>query len=145
MGGYGQLQHILDWWHISMRIQHVEAAVQGLLLIPGFTGILVLFQRPAKSLRWWLCHDRARVAVIYLKWFMHDCAGLTEEPLSVRTVAARMRASCKTHKDFPTCPPIVATVTSDSRFRQTRSGHSKFLLQAGAEDVRHHPVGLMAK
>ena len=76
---------------------------------------------------------------------MQDCAGPPEETLSVRTVAARMRTSCKTHKEFPTSLPIVATVTSDSRLRQTRSERNKFLLQAGAEDVRHHPVGLMAK
>ena len=49
MGGYGQVKHILDWWHISMRIRHVVAAVQGLLQIPGFTGIPALFQRPAKA------------------------------------------------------------------------------------------------
>jgi hypothetical protein len=34
MGGDGQVKHILDWWHISMRIRHVEAAGQGLVLIP---------------------------------------------------------------------------------------------------------------
>ncbi len=44
-GGKGR--HILDWWHISMRIQHVENAVKGLLQIGGLSRIPVLFERPA--------------------------------------------------------------------------------------------------
>ena len=79
-----------------MRIRHVKATVQGLVHTPGFTGNPVLFQRPAKSLRWWLWHGRARVAETYLKGIMHDCADLAEEPLSVRTAAARVQARCET-------------------------------------------------
>ena len=96
MGGDGQVKHILDWWHISMRIQHVEAAVQGLVQIPGFTGIQVLFQHPTESLRWWLWHGRARVAETYLKELMLDCARLADEPLAVRTAAARVQVRCET-------------------------------------------------
>ena len=96
MGGDGQVKHILDWWHISMRIRHVEAAVQGLVQTPGLTGIPMLFQRPAKSLRWWLWHGRARVAETYLEGLMHDCAGLSEEPLAVRAAAARVQDRCET-------------------------------------------------
>ena len=96
MGGDGQVKHILDWWHISMRVQHVEAAVQGLVQTPGFPGNPVLFQRPAKSLRWWLWHGRARVAETYLKGLMHDCTCLAEEPSAVCTAAARVRARCET-------------------------------------------------
>lgn len=96
MGGDGQVKQVLDWRHISMRIRHVEATVQGLVQTPGFSGNLVLFQRPATSLRWWLWHRRARVAETSLKGIMHDCVGLAEEPLSVRTAAARVRARCKT-------------------------------------------------
>jgi len=83
MGGDGQVKHILDWWHISMRIRHVEAVVQGLIQAQGFNGNPVLFQRPAKSLRWWLWHGRARVAETYLKGLMHDCTRLAEELLAV--------------------------------------------------------------
>jgi len=54
LDGDGQVKHILDWWHISMRVRHVEAAVQGLVQTQGFTGNSMLFQHPAKSLRWWL-------------------------------------------------------------------------------------------
>ncbi len=90
------MKHFLDWWHISMRIQHVEAAVQGLVQLPGFTGTPVLFQRPAKSLPWWLWHGRARVAETFLKALMHDCTRFADEPLAVRTAAALVQARCET-------------------------------------------------
>ena len=51
---------------------------------------------PRKSLRWWLWHGRARVAETYLKGLIHDCTRLEEEPLAVRTAAARVRARCET-------------------------------------------------
>jgi len=50
----GKVRHILDWWHISMRIQHVDNAVKGLLQSRSFSGIPVLFKRPAETLRWYL-------------------------------------------------------------------------------------------
>jgi hypothetical protein len=96
MGGDGPVKHILDWWHLSMRVQHVEAAVQGLVQTQGFVGNPVLFQRPAKSLRWWLWRGRARVAETYLKGLMHDCASFAEEPPAVRAAAARVQARCET-------------------------------------------------
>ena len=74
--GDGPVKHILDWRHISMRVRHVESAVQGLLQSQGFTGNPVLFQRPANSLRWQLWDGRARVAETYLNGLMHHCTGL---------------------------------------------------------------------
>ena len=94
--GDGLVKHILDWWHISMRVRHVEAAVQGLVQARGFIGNPVLFQRPAKSLRWWLWHGRARVAETCLKWLMHDCVSFAEEPQAVCAAAARVQARCET-------------------------------------------------
>ena len=94
-GGDGHVKHILDWWHISMRVRHVEAAVQGLVQTPAFIGNSVLCQRPAKSLRWWLWHGKARVAETYLKGLMYDCARLATEPLAVRAAAARAQARCE--------------------------------------------------
>jgi hypothetical protein len=96
INGDGQVKHILDWWHISMRVQHVEAAVQGLVQTHGFAGNPVLFRRPAKSLRRLLWHGRARVAETYLKGLMHDCAGFAEQPPAVRAAAARVQARCET-------------------------------------------------
>ena len=89
INGDGQVKHILDWWHISMRVRHVEAGVQGLVQTKGFTGNSMLLQHPAKSLRWWLWHGRARVAETYLKGIMHDCARIEGEPLAVQAAAAR--------------------------------------------------------
>ena len=63
----GDVKHILDWWHISMRVRHVEVAVQGLVQTDGFSGQRVLFDQPVTSLRWWLWHGRTRVAETYLK------------------------------------------------------------------------------
>jgi hypothetical protein len=96
MGDDGQVKYILDWWHISIHVQHVEAAVQGLVRTQGFVGNPVLFQCPAKSLRWWLWHGRARVAKTYLKGLMHDCANFAEEPSAVSAAAARVQARCET-------------------------------------------------
>lgn len=48
--GGGNVKHILDRWHISMRVRHVEAAVQGLVQTAGFSGHTVLFERPITSL-----------------------------------------------------------------------------------------------
>ena len=79
-----------------MRVQHVEAAVQWLVQALGIVGNPVLLQHPAKSLRWWLWHGRARVAETFLKGLMHDCGGLANEPLAVRTAAARVQARCET-------------------------------------------------
>jgi hypothetical protein len=79
-----------------MRVQHVEAVVQGLLQTQGFAGSALLFQRPAKSLCWWLWHGRARFAETYLKELIHDCAGFAEEPPAVRAAAARVQALCET-------------------------------------------------
>ena len=92
----GDVKHILDWWHISIGVRHVEVAVQGLVQTDGFSGQRVLFDRPVTSLRWWLWHGRARVAETYLKGLMLDCARLSAEPLAVRTAAARVQARCQT-------------------------------------------------
>lgn len=48
----GPVRHILDWWHISVRVKHVENAVKGLVQAKNFPGIPVLFERPAERLRW---------------------------------------------------------------------------------------------
>ncbi len=94
--GDGQVKHILDWWHISMRVRHVEVAVQGLVQADGFSGQSVLFERPVTSLRRWLWHGRARVAETYLEGLTLDCDHLEAEPLAVRSAAACVHARCQT-------------------------------------------------
>ena len=86
----GDVKHILDWWHISMRVRHVEAAVQGLVRADGFSGQRVLFKRPVTNLRWWLWHGRARVAETYMRGLILDCDRVKAEPLAVRAAAARV-------------------------------------------------------
>jgi hypothetical protein len=44
----GPVTHILDWWHVSMRVQHIENAVRGLLQAKEFSGLPQLFERPAE-------------------------------------------------------------------------------------------------
>ncbi len=96
----GDVKHILDRWHISMRVRHVEVAVQGLVQTDGFSGQRVLFERPVTSLRWWLWHGRARVAETYLKGLILDSARLAAEPLAFRATAARVQARDQTQHTY---------------------------------------------
>lgn len=91
----GKVRHILDWWHISMRIQHVENAVKGLLQSRSLSGIPVLFKRPAKTLRWYLWHGIVLTATTSLQWLMVDCARLvTDDPVETEA-ARRVQARCR--------------------------------------------------
>lgn len=91
----GPVRHILDWWHISMRVKHVENAIRGLLQTKNFPGIPVLFGRPAERLRWYLWHGKVRAATTDLQWLMTDCARLRKDDPEVRDAAARVRARCR--------------------------------------------------
>lgn len=91
----GKVRHILDWWHISMRIQHVENAVKGLLQIRGFSGIPVLFKRPAETLRWYLWHGKVLTATTSLQWLMVDCARLVTDDRVATEAARRVQARCR--------------------------------------------------
>ena len=50
VGGY--MRHILDRWHISMRVQHIENAVKGLLKTANISGVPEPFRRPSETPRW---------------------------------------------------------------------------------------------
>lgn len=91
----GKVRHIHDWWHVSMRIQHVENAVKGLLQIAGFSGIPLLFKRPAETLRWYLWHGKVLTATTSLQWLMIDCARLTTVDRAVSEAADRVQARCR--------------------------------------------------
>lgn len=91
----GKVRHILDWWHISMRIQHVENAVKGLLGSTGFSGIPVLFKRPAETLRWYLWHGKVLSATTSLQWLMVDCARLVTDDRVETEAARRVQARCR--------------------------------------------------
>lgn len=89
------VHHILDWWHISMRIKHVENAVKGLAQVKNFPGIPVLFERPAERLRWYLWHGKVRAATTGLRWLLADCGRLGKADPAVRDAAARVQARCR--------------------------------------------------
>ena len=91
----GPVRHILDWWHISMRVKHVENAVRGLLQTKSFSGIPVLFERPAERLRWYLWHGKVRVGTTSLQWLMTDCERLCKDDPEVRDAATRVQARCR--------------------------------------------------
>ncbi len=91
----GPVRHILDWWHISMRIQHVENAVKGLLQAKNFSGMPELFKRPSESLRWNLWHGKIMTAGTSLQLLMIDCARLPKDNTAVREAAKRAQARCK--------------------------------------------------
>ena len=91
----GTVRHILDWWHISMRIQHVENAVKGLLQTEGFSDIRVLFKRPAETLRWDLWHGKVMTATTSLQWLIVDCARLTADDRRVAEAAGRVQTRCR--------------------------------------------------
>lgn len=91
----GKVRHILDWWHISMRILHVENAVKGLLQIRRFSGIPVLFKRPAKTLRWYLWHGKVLTPTTSLQWLMVECARLTADDRILAEAAGRVQARCR--------------------------------------------------
>lgn len=85
----GPVVYILDWFHISMRIRHVEMAVKGLVQTKGFCGIPTLFQRPAERLRWWLWHGRFRMAATDLRWLIKDCVRLCSQEHTLHGAAVK--------------------------------------------------------
>lgn len=91
----GPVRHILDWWHISMRVKHVENAVKGLVQARKFSGLPVLFERPAERLRWYLWNGKVRAATTDLRWLLTDCERLCKEDLEARDPVARVQARCR--------------------------------------------------
>ncbi len=91
----GKVRHILDWWHISMRVQHVENAIKGLVQREDFPGTAVIFTRPTETLRWNLWHGKVQTAGTHLQWLMVDCARLSKDEPVVRDQAQRVHARCR--------------------------------------------------
>jgi len=91
----GPVTHILDWWHISMRVKHIENAVRGVLQSKEFSGVPLLFERPADTLRWYLWHGKVMTAATILKVLQIDCDRLHAEPRELREAAKRVKARCQ--------------------------------------------------
>lgn len=90
----GPVTHILNWWHISMRVKHIENAVRGLLQSKGFSGLPLLFERPADRLRWYLWHGKVMPAATILNVLQIDCDRLPDETREIREAAKRVKARC---------------------------------------------------
>lgn len=88
----GSVTHILDWWHISMRVQHIENAVKGPLQTQDFPGLPQLFERPSETLRWNLWHGKVMTAATHLKVLVIDCDRLRSETRVLRAAANRVMA-----------------------------------------------------
>ncbi|AEI95557.1 ISKra4-like element ISRli1 family transposase [Roseobacter litoralis] len=57
-----EVNHILDWWHISMRIRHVETTFQTLFsLLGGADGLTV--EKLVQNLRWRIWHGQTARAL----------------------------------------------------------------------------------
>ena len=69
----GPVTHILDSWHISMRVKHIENAVKGLMQTEDFHGLRPLFKRPTDKLRWYLWHGKVMTVATVLKVLQIDC------------------------------------------------------------------------
>jgi hypothetical protein len=91
----GPVIHILDWWHISMRVKHIENAVKGLLHTEDFSGLPQLFRRPSETLRWNLWHGKVMTAATHLKVLIVDCGQLRAETRDLRAAASRVKARCQ--------------------------------------------------
>ncbi len=83
--------HILDWWRVSMRVQHVETAVKGLVETPGFADLPSLFMKPSQRLRWSLWRGRIQLAGAFLRWLIADCRRLRGDA-TVTAAAQRAKA-----------------------------------------------------
>ncbi len=80
----GKIRYILDWWHISMRVRHLENAIKGLVQREDFPVTAAIFTKPAETLRWYLWHGKIQVAGTNLQWLMVDCARLAKYDPAVR-------------------------------------------------------------
>ena len=89
------MRHILDWWHISMRVLHIENAVKGLLQTQNFPGMPELFKKPAETLRWCIWHGKVMTAGTRLKVLLIDCSRISKIDAEVREAAARVKARCR--------------------------------------------------
>lgn len=90
----GPVTYILDWWHISMRIQHIENAVKRLLQTDGSAGMPQFFKRPAETLRWYLWHGYVMTAGSIITVLKSDCEQLNAETKDMREAAKRVIARC---------------------------------------------------
>ena len=96
----GPVTHILDRWHISTRVKHIENAVKGFLQTKGFSGLPKLFERLSETQRWNLWHGKLMTATTNLKVLIIDCDCLGSGTEEQRAAAARVIARCAEHYTY---------------------------------------------
>ena len=69
----GKVRHILDWWHISMRVQHVQNAIKGLVQRKDFLGTTAIFMTPDRDTKMESLARQTEVAGTHLQWLIVDC------------------------------------------------------------------------
>ena len=88
--------HILDWWHISMRVRHAEQALQGIYTLnPAHqSGLDIVSCRLSRvrHLLWNGYHDEARRELFGLRAIASDAVYLNGE--SLRTSVNRFVGHC---------------------------------------------------
>jgi hypothetical protein len=79
----GLVNCILDWWHISMRVQHIQQALRG---IDAFrpedcAGVQIVTWRVGRlrHLIWNGCHEEARAELFGLRYLVNEAAYLNGE------------------------------------------------------------------
>jgi len=92
----GPVEHILDWFHLSMRVHHVEQVMGGLCAVepPPLTP-LDLAQVDVERLRhllWSGCHDKACEALGRITGWAKDATVLNNPAMEAR--AKRLVARC---------------------------------------------------
>ena len=91
------IRHVLDWWHISMRVRHAEQALAGVYALePIHRGGLDMVEYGISRLRhliWNGYHQEARRELFNVRHLAHEAVYLNGETL--RPAVSRLRARCE--------------------------------------------------
>ena len=91
------IRHILDWWHISMRVRHAEQALAGVYALePVHRGGLDMVEFSINRLRhliWNGYHEEARGELFDVRHLAHEAVYLNGERL--RLAVSRFLARCE--------------------------------------------------
>jgi hypothetical protein len=96
------IRHILDWWHISMRVRHAEQALAGVYALePIHRGGLDMVEYGISRLRhliWNGYHQEARRELFDLQHLAHETVYLNGERL--RPAVSRFRVRCEELRSY---------------------------------------------
>ena len=91
----GPIRHVLDWFHLSMRVQHVAQAVQGwTTAVPAATEQPTTLVDTVSRIRWRLWHGQTERALALIGDTLADLDALLEtaDTPPARKVATLLRA-----------------------------------------------------